>query len=105
MSTWEARLHQLFLLNITLQLFDGIATWQGVRLWGEGNPMLQASMAALGVEIAILLFKAKACVFLVVLRRCWRYREAHDALLVLATFYASFSFVPWMGRFVSLLAA
>lgn len=101
----EIRLHQLFVLNVALQLFDGIATWQGVRLWGEGNPVLQVLMASLGVEVALLLFKAKACAFLVVLRRCWRYREAYDALLVLATFYASFSFLPWMGRFVSLIAS
>ena len=101
----EARLHQLFVLNVALQLFDGIATWQGHFLWGEGNPVLQAMMASLGVGATLIVFKAKACGFLVVLRRCWRYREAYDALVVLATFYTSFSLVPWMARFVSLLVA
>lgn len=99
----ESRLHQLFVLNVALQLFDGIATWQGHFLWGEGNPVLQILMASLGVGATLVLFKAKACAFLVVLRRCWRYREAYDALVVLAAFYTSFSLVPWMARFVSLL--
>ena len=95
----------MFVLNVALQLFDGIATYQGHWLWGEGNPVLQANMAWLGVGLALVLFKAKACGFLVVLRRCWRYREAYDALLVLAVFYGSFSFLPWMVRIVSLLDA
>ena len=99
----ESRLHQLFVLNVALQLFDGIATWQGVHLWGEGNPVMQVLMASLGVGLALLLIKAKACIFLVLLRRCWRYREAYEALVVLAAFYTWFSFVPWMARFVSLL--
>ena len=105
MPVSETRLHQLFVLNVALQLFDGIATWQGVRVWGEGNPVLQALMLTFGVGATLLLFKAKACAFLVVLRRCWRYREAYEALLVLAVFYGSFSFLPWMTRFVSLLVS
>jgi len=105
MVVTEARLHQLFVLNVALQLFDGVATWQGMTLWGEGNPMIEVMMASLGVGLALVLFKAKACALLVVLRRCWRYREAYDALLVLAGLYTCFSFVPWMVRFVSLLEA
>ena len=101
----EARFHQVFLLNVSLQLFDGIATWQGHWLWGEGNPVLQVLMTTLGVGVTLMLFKAKACAFLVVLRRCWRYREAYDALVVLALFYTTFSLVPWMVRFMSLLVA
>jgi len=101
----EERLHQLFLLNVALQLFDGVATWQGAHLWGEGNPMLQVLMAYLGVGMTLVLFKVKACGFLVVLRRCWRHRAAYDALVVLALVYSGLSFVPWMVRFVSLLDA
>jgi hypothetical protein len=105
MAVSEKRLHQLFVLNVALQLFDGMATWQGLTLWGEGNPMMEVVMGSLGVGLALLLFKAKACALLVILRRCWRYREAYDALLVLAGCYTVFSFVPWMVRFVSLLDA
>ena len=103
MPVSQTRLHQLFVLNVALQLFDGVATWQGHRLWGEGNPLLGNLMASIGVGMTLVLFKAKACAFLVVLRRCWRYREAYEALLVLAAFYGGLSSVPWMLRLVSLL--
>jgi len=103
MMALEGRLHQLFVLNVALQLFDGVATWHGAQFWGEGNPFLHAMMTLLGFEATLLLFKAKACVFLVVLRRCWRHRETHAAMSILAAFYGWFSFVPWMTRFLSLL--
>ena len=102
MSAAEARLHQLFVLNVALQLFDGIATWQGHVFWGEGNPVLYTTMTSLGVSAALVLFKAKACAFLVILRRCWRHPEAYHALQVLAAFYTSFSLVPWLTRFLSI---
>ena len=105
MSASETRLHEIFVLNVALQLFDGVATWQGHLLWGEGNPVLQTIMATLGVGATLLLFKAKACAFLVLLRRCWRHRAAYDALLAVALLYVSLSFVPWMARYVSLLEA
>jgi hypothetical protein len=101
----EERFHQLFVLNVALQLFDGLATWHGVCDFGEGNPLLAAFMAYLGVGLTVLLFKAKACGCLVVLRRCWRHPVAADAMLAITTLYGGFSFVPWMARYVSLLAA
>src|SRR5262249_14139060 len=55
----EERFHQLFVLNVALQLFDGIATWHGVCDFGEGNPLLASFMAYLGVGLTVLLFKAK----------------------------------------------
>jgi hypothetical protein len=105
MSPSEARLHQLFLLNLALQLFDGVATWQGFAFFGEGNPLLVRLLPYLGIGVTVLLFKVKACGFLVVLRRCWQRREAHAALALLATFYGVFSFTPWMVRLVSLMRA
>ena len=99
------RLHQLFLLNLSLQLFDGIATWQGLQLhWVEGNPILAASMPYLGVGCTLLLFKAKACGFLVLLRRLGERPLVHDSLVALAAVYGFFSFIPWMSRLLSLLA-
>jgi hypothetical protein len=100
------RLHQLFLLNIALQLFDGVATYQGLRFhWAEGNPILLASMPYLGVGTTLLLFKAKACGFLVLLRRLGEREFVRESLVVLATVYAFLSFVPWMSRLLSLLSA
>ena len=101
----EQRLHELFVLNLTLQLFDGVATWHGFGIWGEGNPVLKLVMAQVGVGTAIVLFKAKACAFLIVLRRCWYHPGAYTALASLAMLYAGLSFVPWMSRIVSLLRA
>jgi len=105
MAVTESRLHQLFVLNVALQLFDGVATWQGATLWGEGNPVMAVVMGSLGVGLGLILFKAKACALLVLLRRCWRHREAYDAMIVLAGCYGTLSFVPWMLRFISLLDA
>jgi hypothetical protein len=104
----DERLHQLFLLNIALQLFDGVATYQGLRLnWCEGNPLLVATMPALGIGATLLLFKAKACGFLVLLRRAGdrSLPYAQESLIAIATAYTFLSFVPWMSRLVSLLAA
>ena len=55
----DDRLHQLFLLNLALQLFDGVATYQGLRHhWTEGNPIILASIPYLGTGATLLLFKA-----------------------------------------------
>ena len=37
--TSHRTLHELFVLNVCLQLFDGVATYHGVAHWGEGNPI------------------------------------------------------------------
>ena len=103
----DDRLHQLFLLNIVLQLFDGVATYQGLRMnWCEGNPLLASAMPALGIGSTLLLFKAKACGFLVLLRRAGERSlpYAQESLIAIATAYTFLSFVPWMSRLVSLLA-
>jgi hypothetical protein len=100
------RLHQLFLLNLVLQLFDGIATYQGLRFhWGEGNPFIAASMPYYGAGATLLLFKAKACGFLVLLRRLGERQFVYESLVVLATVYTFFSFIPWMTRIATLIPA
>ena len=100
------RLHQLFVLNLALQVFDGVATYQGMRLhWGEGNPLLVASMPYFGVTSTLLLFKAKACGFLVLLRRVGERAFVYESMVALATVYTFFSFLPWMSRLLMLLAA
>jgi uncharacterized protein DUF5658 len=99
------RLHQLFLLNLCLQVFDGVATYQGLRHhWAEGNPILVSWMPYLGAGGTLLLFKAKACGFLVLLRRLGHEPLVYEAFVVLATVYSFFSFIPWMTRLLSLLS-
>jgi hypothetical protein len=103
MNGAEERLHQLFLLNLALQMFDGVATYVGIVHWGEGNPLIVAAIPTLGVGGALLLFKAKACGFLVVLRRLAGHRGVYESFVVLAVAYTALSFIPWMSRFLTLL--
>ena len=89
--------HNLFLLNICLQLFDGVATYVGIRSGAaEGNPILAAAMAQIGLGTALLLFKAKACGCLVLLRRLGNSPLTAVALAGVAAVYGTFSFVPWL---------
>ena len=104
MGTSSERLHQLFLLNICLQMFDGIATYHGVRLyWQEGNPILLAAIPVLGLGQTLLLFKSTACLFPVLLRRIGAHGFVQVSLVAIATVYGIFSFIPWMTRILSLL--
>jgi hypothetical protein len=98
------RLHQLFLLNLCLQLFDGIATYEGLRWhWNEGNPLLVLSIPYLGVGTTLCLFKAKACAFLILLRRLGNRPLVYESMVVLATVYTFLSFIPWLARIISLV--
>jgi hypothetical protein len=103
MSSTTERLHQLFLLNLVLQIFDGVATYLGIHLWGEANPLLAMLMSSFGAGLTLLLFKANACGFLVLLRRLGHHPLVADCLVVLATVYTFFSFIPWMVRYAALL--
>jgi hypothetical protein len=103
-TAMQERLQQLFVLNLCLQIFDGIATYQGLQQsWREGNPLLVASMPYLGTGTTLLLFKAKACGFLVLLRRCGERSFVYESMVALATVYGFFSFLPWMSRLLTLL--
>ncbi len=99
------RLWQLLLLNLALQVFDGIATWQGVGIWGEGNPLMLHAMSTLGTGAALFMFKLKSCALLLFLWACAkRVPMVHDSFVVLATTYIVLSFIPWTARLVTLLS-
>lgn len=90
-------IHKLFLLNICLQVFDGVATYQGVTTGvKEGNPLIAMAMANLGIGSALLLFKAKACGCLVLLRQMGDRPMVAAALGGVAIAYGALSFVPWL---------
>ncbi|MCS6927199.1 MAG: DUF5658 family protein [Candidatus Binatia bacterium] len=96
-------IHQLFLLNVCLQLFDGLATYHGLQLgWQEGNPLLHSFMMRWGVEWTLLVFKGKACLLLLLLHRVKREELAIVALAVAAGCYFFFSFLPWLSCLVFL---
>ena len=104
MSLRTQRVYELFVLNIALQLFDAVATYEGLRLgWREGNPILATAFATFGVAPALLLFKAKACGFLFLLNRNPQNELVTPALGVLAAVYAAMSLVPWTWKFLGLL--
>ena len=105
MDAATERLHQLFLLNVCLQIFDGVATYHGLRFWGEGNPLVAGAIPYLGVAGTLCLFKAKACGFLVLLRRLGPRPFVCGSLVLLASVYVLFSFIPWMVRLLSLVVA
>jgi hypothetical protein len=96
-------LDQLLQLNVALQLFDGVATYHGYATWGEANPFLSGTMATMGELPALLLFKAKACGYLILLRRVSSADAARVGLTLTALAYGVFSFGPWMTRFGSLV--
>jgi hypothetical protein len=86
----------LVYLNIALQLFDGVATYVGIRAgFHEANPLLVRAFEQLGTAPALLLFKLHACACLLVLWRLRGNRFAVPALGVSAVVYAICSFAPW----------
>ena len=90
--------HTLFLLNIVLQLFDGLSTYQGVHLgWREGNPLVHALMGHCGVGWALLGAKAAACALLLLLRCLGASSFVTMALRLTAGCYFALSFVPWLS--------
>ena len=102
-QTVDAHLYRLLILNLTLQLFDGVATYQGLRLgFHEANPILATAFGILGVGPALLLFKAKACGLLVLLHRATPQRVGVTVLRALAAIYCVLSLAPWLGKFTSL---
>ncbi|MEO8602380.1 MAG: DUF5658 family protein [bacterium] len=101
----DLHLYRLLLLNVALQMFDGVATYQGLRLgFKEANPLLLFAFGLLGVGPALLLFKAKACGLLVLLHRAAPQHIGLVVMRALAAIYCVFSLGPWLGKFASLAA-
>ncbi len=99
----ELELNRLLILNIALQLFDGVATYQGLRLsFREANPLLVAAFEMIGVGPALLLFKATACGLVVLLRRTAPARVAILVMRGLAAVYCVLSLGPWLAKYASL---
>jgi hypothetical protein len=92
----ERGLFALLMLNVALQVFDGLATYNGMRLgFGEGNPLLVQAMAVVGPAAALVLTKLYACGCLLGVWHVRRARLALPALVVIAAVYATCSLAPW----------
>ena len=97
------RVYDLFVLNIALQVFDAVATYQGICVgWKEANPILLAAFTQFGVGPALLLFKANACGLLFLLNRHSDHYLVAPALYFLAAIHCVMSLVPWTTKFVLL---
>ena len=67
-------LRELLFLNLGLQLFDGLLSYQAFSLGaGEANPFVGAAISSLGVTHGLLYKKILAC-FLLLLIFALRYR-------------------------------
>jgi hypothetical protein len=76
----ERGLFALLMLNVALQVFDGLATYHGMRVgFGEGNPLLVEAMAVVGPAAALVLTKPTPAAACSACGTCgapaWRYRR------------------------------
>jgi hypothetical protein len=98
-SSWLIPL--LFILNLALQCWDGIATYCGLAMGvQEGNPLVRAAIEHLGVGYALLSVKGLACGLVFVLRACSQSVLCVQGLWLTAVSYVVFSFVPWCLLFL-----
>jgi hypothetical protein len=94
-------LHLLFLMNLALQAWDGVATYHGLRLGMlEGNPLVRAWIEVWGVGWALISAKTTACGLLLFLRRLSDLPLSTWAMTLTAGIYFSLSFLPWLLVFL-----
>src|SRR5262245_12030607 len=92
----ERALRALVVLNLALQVFDGIATYIGLqRGFTEGNQLLVWALGILGPAPALVLFKLEACACVLLLWHLRRSQLAAPALAVSAAVYGMLSVAPW----------
>jgi uncharacterized protein DUF5658 len=98
--------HYLLVLNLLLQLFDGLATYSGMHLgFGERNPLLRLGFGLWGIGPTLLLCKSFACATLMTIWFSAGPRLATSAFSLLAAVYVVCSFVPWSYGLCLWLAA
>jgi Domain of unknown function (DUF5658) len=86
----------LFVANLALQAWDGLATYYGLALGvQEGNPLLRASIEQLGAGGALLSAKGLACGLLLLLRAFSQSALCVQGLVLTAVSYFVCSFLPW----------
>jgi hypothetical protein len=88
----------LVVINLALQLFDGLATYAGWERFGEANPLLHAAFAIWGAGPTLLTTKIGAGLLVLGLARVPRPRMVVLGLAVTGMAYVAFSFIPWAVR-------
>jgi uncharacterized protein DUF5658 len=99
----ERGIRALVLVNLVLQLYDGLATYVGLHAgFAEGNPILVWALGQLGPASALFLFKLQACLCLLAIwlaRRSW---ITAPALALCAAIYIVCSLAPWTAALADL---
>ena len=91
----------LVVMNLALQVWDGLATYYGLSHGvQEGNPLLRSCMAYWGVGVTLVGAKSAACVFLVYLREVAYLSVSQWGLILAAVSYVVGSFLSWSLVFV-----
>ena len=88
----------LVVLNLALQLFDGVATYVGWERYGEANPLLQTAFGMWGAGPTLVVAKGFAVVLILMLARAGRPRLVGAGLAFTLVAYVSFSLIPWTTR-------
>jgi hypothetical protein len=86
----------LMVMNLALQVWDGLATYyglsQGVQ---EGNPLLRSCMEYWGVGVTLVGAKSAACVFVFSLYKVPYLSLSQWGLVLAAVSYVVGTFLPW----------
>ena len=92
-SSWVSL---LVVVNLALQVWDGLATYYGLSQgMQEGNPLLRSCMEYWGVGVTLVGAKSVACVFLIYLREVASLSVSQWGLVVAAGSYVVVSVLPW----------
>ena len=87
----------LVLVNIGLQVCDGLATAVGLqRGIEEANPLIRYALDALGPGWGLLVWKLEACMWIGLLWSLGARPLVAVALIITAGVYLSLSVVPWV---------
>jgi hypothetical protein len=93
-------LFKLLVLNLLLQVFDGVATYRGLQLGiREGNTLLAEAFQYWGIGVSLLGFKVFACGALIFVYAKATATVACKALGAIAAVYCTASLVPWLVAF------
>src|SRR4029453_17299528 len=97
-SSWVSL---LVAVNLSLQVWDGLATYYGLSHGvQEGNPLLRTCMEYWGVGVTLVGAKSAACVFLVYLREVASLSVSQWGLVLAALTYVMGSVLPWFLVFL-----
>jgi len=88
----------LVILNVLIQLFDGVATYVGWEQHGELNPLLRLGFEHLGVLTTLTTAKLTAIILVLSLARLPRPTLAIYGLTLTFSVYTALSLVPWSVR-------